>query len=162
MLTSDYNIASTRRRLLKPMIGEPELHELVEMEKVCFPPPEKYNLRTLRGFVSLNGAGLLRWYEEVEGKQRLAAFHLFDCFASELITLDVHPDFRRKGIGKKLVESSMAKLRELGHRYVSCQISTTNEASIVLHKLLGFRPVQVLKNYYGPGRHAYLMTAKLR
>lgn len=161
LLKRDFNVAYSRRRFLKPMLTEAELKEMAELEKLCFPPPENYDLRTLRMFVSLNGAGLLRRVEIVNGEPRLIAFHLFDCLMSELITLDVHPDFRRLGLGKMLVSESMAKLRELKHRFVTCQISVNNQASLDLHLPFGFKAIRTIRNYYGPGRDAYLLRAKL-
>ena len=161
LLRRDYNLAYSRRRYLKPMVPDAELREMAELEKVCFPPPENYDLRTLRMFVSLNGAGLLRRRELVNGKPHLIAFHLFDCLAGELITLDVHPDFRRLGIGKALVAESMGKLAELGHKQVTCQISVSNAASLELHYPFGFKKTRTVKNYYGPGRDAYLLVAKI-
>lgn len=161
LLRRDYNIAYSRRRFLKPMITDAELREMAELEKVCFPPPENYDLRTLRMFASLNGAGLLRRRELIDGTPKLIAFHLFDCLQGELITLDVHPDFRRHGIGRSLVAESMKKMHELGHKQVTCQISVTNDASLNLHYPFGFKRVRTVKNYYGPGRDAYLLIAKL-
>lgn len=161
-LERDYNIAYSRRRFLKPLVTLPELREMVELERLCFPSCESYDLRSLRMFVSLNGAGLLRLRETLpDGRRLLAAFHLFDCLASELITLDIHPDYRRRGIGLALVSESMARLREFGHDRVRCQIGISNEASLELHRRLGFGIRRLLRDYYGHGRHAYLLTAKL-
>jgi ribosomal-protein-alanine N-acetyltransferase len=162
LLRRDYNIAYSRRRFLKSMLSDSELREMAELEKICFPPPENYDLRTLRMFVSLNGAGLLRRRELIDGTLHLIAFHLFDCLAGELITLDVHPDFRRLGIGRALVSESIAKLKELGHKQVSCQIGVSNTASLELHYAFGFKAKRTIKNYYGPGRDAYLLVARIR
>ncbi|MGI8905850.1 MAG: GNAT family N-acetyltransferase [Candidatus Sumerlaeaceae bacterium] len=161
-LLRDYNIAYSRRRFLKPMVTDAELREMAELEKLCFPPPENYDLRTLRMFVSLNGAGLIRRRELVDGVPRLIAFHLFDCLAGELITLDVHPQFRRMGIGKILVTESLKKLKELGHQQVTCQISVTNKPSLELHYAFGFKPVRTIRNYYGPSRDAFLLAAPVK
>lgn len=161
MLQRDYNIAYTRKRFLKPMLGKDDLRELAELEKICFPPPENYDMRTLRMFVSLNGAGLLRWREDICGQPRLVAFHLFDCLAAELITLDVHPDFRRRGIAAALLAESLSRLRQLGHKYASCQIATDNDPSLQLHERFGFRRMQILRKYYENGRDAYLLRAPL-
>ena len=161
MISRDYNIAFSRRRYLKPMLRDEELREMLELERVCFPPPTNYDFRTLRMFVSLNGAGLLRIRKSVNGEQVLAAFHLFDCVAAELITLDVHPDFRRQGLGRQLLVESLGKLREFGHTHATCQIAVDNVASLELHKHFGFEPVTLLKGYYGRGRDAYLREAAL-
>lgn len=161
MFSRDYNIAYSRRRYLKPMLRDEELREMVDLERICFPPPSNYDLRTLRMFVSLNGAGLLRRREIVNERPLLVAFHLFDCLAAELITLDVHPDFRRNGLGSLLLTESLNKLREFGHSLVSCQIAVDNVPSLELHRRFGFEPVRRLKNYYGPGKDAYLLEAPL-
>lgn len=161
-LERDYNIAYSRRRFLKAMVPAAELREMAELERLCFPPCENYDLRTLRMFVSKNGAGLIRLRDPgPEGRPLLTAFHLFDCLAAELITLDVHPLRRRQGIGQLLVSESMSKLREFGHDRVTCEIGITNEASLELHQRLGFQTKRLLKNYYGHGRHAYLLAARL-
>jgi [ribosomal protein S18]-alanine N-acetyltransferase len=161
VLTRDYNIAYSRRRYLKPMLSDAELRDMVELERICFPPPSNYDLRTLRMFVSLNGAGLIRCREIVDERPMLIAFHLFDCVAAELITLDVHPKFRRNGLGSKLLTESLTKLAEVGHTQASCQIAVDNEPSLKLHQLFGFQPVRTLKNYYGPGRDAHLLVTSL-
>ncbi|AXA35838.1 MAG: hypothetical protein KatS3mg130_0605 [Candidatus Sumerlaea sp.] len=162
MICSDYNIACTRRRFLRPCISEGEIRELAELERLCFSPAERYDIRTLRLFVSMNGAGLLRYYDEATAPPSLAAFHLFDCLSAELITLDVHPQYRRRGIGTQLLTMSLQKLAQLGHRHATCEIAVENEPSLSLHRRLGFQPVRLLKHYYGPGRHALLLRARLR
>lgn len=165
MIIETYNIKPQRRRFLKPMLSHDELMPLVELEKVCFPPPDNYDLRTLKTFVSLNGAGLLRWYSDTPAgggePLPLVAFHLFDCLAAELITLDVHPDWRRQGIGAALLRRSLGKLRSLGYATVSCQIAADNAASLALHAKFGFKPVGTIKGYYGRGRDAFHLIARL-
>ena len=163
MIVSNYNISPSRQARRAPMIPHVELGELAHLETICFPPEELYDLDTLARFASLNGAGLLRWFEtRDDGQSHLAAFHLFNCIAAELITLDVHPDHRRRGIGTALVTESLRKLRELGHRQATCQIATSNEASLDLHYRLGFKAVRTLRNYYGAGRNAHLLVAILQ
>lgn len=162
MLCCDYNVAYTRRWILRPCLTDVELRELEALEKLCFPPQDRYDLRTLRVFVSLNGIGVLRYYNDTLDPPMLAAFHLFDCLAGELITLDVHPDYRGRGVATLLLATSLAKLRSLGHTSATCEIEIRNEVSLRLHAKFGFRPLRILKNYYGPGRDAYLMRTHLR
>ncbi|PKO19846.1 hypothetical protein CVU37_02320 [candidate division BRC1 bacterium HGW-BRC1-1] len=163
MIVSNYNINPPRQARRAPMIPHAELEELAHLETICFPPEELYDLDTLAHFASRNGAGLLRWIEPRDNAlPHLAAFHLFNCFTAELITLDVHPDHRRRGIGTALVTESLRKLRELGHRQATCQIATSNENSLQLHYRLGFKPVRTLRNYYGARRDAHLLVATLQ
>jgi ribosomal-protein-alanine N-acetyltransferase len=159
VILSDYNVAYSRRRFLQPVISDPEIRELLQLEKLCFPPPDNYDTRTLRMFLSLNGSGLLRWRQNEHSP--VVAFHLFNCLAGELITLDVHPEFRNRGIGSELLKKSLGKLREMSHPVAHCQISVNNAASLALHRKFGFQIRKILKNYYGPGRNAYLLSAML-
>lgn len=133
---------------------------MVELEVLCFPPPTNYDLRTLRNFCSINGSLVFRIYP-LDEPTRLVAFHIADTLFGELITLDVHPDFRRRGLGKWLVEQSLATLKKAGHGEATCQIATGNEASLVLHAALGFVKRKRFKNYYGPGHDAFVLRAKL-
>ncbi len=159
-LREDLNIAYTRKRFIKPLLSDKELQPMVELELMCFPPPTNYDLRTLRGFCSVNGSLLFRVYPDHDSNE-LVAFHIADTLFGELVTLDVHPKFRRQGLGKWLVQASMAALKKAGHSEVSCQIATTNEASLLLHAALGFGKRKRMKNYYGPGHDAYFLRAKL-
>ncbi|MGB9692303.1 MAG: GNAT family N-acetyltransferase [Candidatus Sumerlaeaceae bacterium] len=161
MICSDYNFAFTRRRFLRPCLTTEEIHELEQLEKLCYPPADRYDFRTLRMFCSLNGIGILRYYEESLPQRPLVGFHLFDCLNAELITLDVHPEFRGRGIAGQLLLLSLKKLRALGHTRATCEIAVNNTVSLHLHKKFGFKPWRLLRNYYGAGRHAYLMRANL-
>lgn len=162
MIYSDFNIAYTRRRFLKPCLSPEEIRELEQLERLCFPPRDRYDFRTLRMFLSLNGIGILRYYEEADPQHPLVAFHLFDCLGAELITLDVHPQYRGRGIASQLLQMSLDKLRALGHTRATCQISVVNQPSLRLHKKFGFKPVRLLRDYYGPGRDAYLLRVSLQ
>lgn len=156
----DLNIASTRKRFIKPLLSDKHLQAMVDLELLCFPPPTNYDLRTLRNFCSINGSLAFRVYP-VEEPERLVGFHIADTLFGELITLDVHPDFRRRGVGRWLVGQSLAMLKKAGHGEASCQIATANEASLALHAELGFAKRKRIKNYYGPGHDAFLLRAKI-
>jgi ribosomal protein S18 acetylase RimI-like enzyme len=162
VICSDYNIAYSRRRFLKPCLTDREIREMEILERLCFSPAECYDIRTLRLFVSMNGIGILRYYDDTEESPRLVAFHLFDCINGELITLDVHPNFRGRGIATQLLQLSLKKLRDLGHTRTTCEIAVDNEPSLRLHRKFGFVPVRLLRHYYGPGKHAYYLTARLK
>ncbi len=51
---------------------------------------------------------------------------------------EVLPRYRRRGIGKAAMLLAMEKARERGYRLVLQQVRSGNEASIALHKSLGF------------------------
>ena len=51
--------------------------------------------------------------------------------------LEIHPDYRRKGLAMAL-ETFMMKVQNDKGKLVSAQIETDNAASLALHRKLGF------------------------
>ena len=92
---------------------------------------------------------------------RLAGFQLNDRLRCTIITIDVHPDFRRKGIARGLMRRSLEILRGYGVKLVSSQIATDNTPSLMLHLKFGFKIRQRIKHYYGTGDDAYLLVLQL-
>lgn len=73
----------------------------------------------------------------------------------------VSPDFRRRGIGKQLVETLLAQLEELA--FVTLEVRASNEPAIALYTGCGFVPVGTRKKFYShPTEDALLMTAYLK
>ena len=56
--------------------------------------------------------------------------------------LTTHPDWRRQGLGNALLESALARLRELGAAYVYAGAEDTNPAAQQFAERRGFRQVQ--------------------
>lgn len=83
-------------------------------------------------------------------------------FLSDLIhitTLAVHPDYRRKGIGEKL----MSYILDIGkkEKYKTCvlEVRVSNEKAINLYKKLGFKIDKIKKEYYPDNKEdAYYMV----
>ena len=57
----------------------------------------------------------------------------------------VHPDFHRQGIGRALYASLFAALAVQGYRNAYAGITLPNDASVALHKSVGFTPVGVYR-----------------
>ncbi len=51
----------------------------------------------------------------------------------------VHPDYRRRGIARKLMEKLLAAAEEEGYATMVAGIDSANEGSIRLHEQLGFK-----------------------
>jgi len=62
-----------------------------------------------------------------------------------LIELMINPQFRRKGIGTKLVTEAEKNVRESGCGHIYCYIIETNEASRGLFKKLGYSKMRDIK-----------------
>ena len=70
------------------------------------------------------------------------------------------PDYRRKGIGKKLAELMLTSCS--GVRTVCLEVRASNIAAITLYQALGFEAISVRKHYYDlPREDAVIMIKKI-
>ena len=75
-----------------------------------------------------------------------------------VVSVAVLPEYRQKGIGRALVEESVAgvKLKKSDELYL--EVRCSNNEAIRLYEKLGFTIKQRLKAYYRDGEDAYLMA----
>ncbi len=65
----------------------------------------------------------------------------------------VAASWRRKGLGRLLLELGQRRARELGWRQLHVCTFHTNRASLHLYIACGFYPLGLLPDYAGPGLH---------
>ena len=58
---------------------------------------------------------------------------------ASVFSLEVLKDFRKKGYGRKLMESAITRCKERGFHLVELNTETYNEAANYLYKSLGFQ-----------------------
>ncbi len=80
--------------------------------------------------------------------------------ADEVHILDVavHPDHRRCGIGKLLLQEILAEARQNGACSASLEVRASNLPAIALYQALGFQQVAIRQGYYENGEDALLMV----
>ncbi len=66
----------------------------------------------------------------------------------EVLNLGVHPDFRKKGIGRDLMQVLIKQSKETDVKKGLLDVKRSNFPAIALYESLGFRQVGVRKNYY--------------
>lgn len=71
-----------------------------------------------------------------------------------IVTLAVDPDWRRRGIGERLMRACEARFDLPRFRL---QVRKSNAPAIRLYQRLGYAIVDALPGYYGDGEDAYLM-----
>lgn len=83
----------------------------------------------------------------------------------------IHPDYRKKGIGRKLYSAFFEKVAKKGCKAVHSVTSPVNKVSINFHTRMGFQiekgdsivdwiPVNI--DYDGPGEDRVLFTRKIK
>ncbi len=69
----------------------------------------------------------------------------------------VSPAFRRRGIGRQLVQTLLARSDDLS--FVTLEVRASNQPAIALYTACGFRPVGTRRRFYShPAEDALLMT----
>ena len=141
--------------VIRPYAQE-EFATLHAIDAECYAPEIAYSRRTMRAFLRLPGAECL----VAEEGGTIVGFILTDRYraAGHIITLDVAPAARRRGVGTALVEAAHASLARAGVREVELETSTANTAAVAFWKRHGYRECGVLPNYYENGEDAYWMT----
>jgi ribosomal-protein-alanine N-acetyltransferase len=67
---------------------------------------------------------------------------------AHITTLGVHPDFRRRGIGERLLVAILTEARGRGVRRASLEVRESNRAATGLYEKYGFHPIARRKAYY--------------
>ncbi|MFN7952945.1 MAG: ribosomal protein S18-alanine N-acetyltransferase [bacterium] len=80
----------------------------------------------------------------------------------EVLTIAVDPRFRRRGVGRALLERALADAARRGARKAHLEVRASNHAARGLYLLLGFSERGLRPRYYAhPVEDALLMTADL-
>jgi ribosomal-protein-alanine N-acetyltransferase len=81
--------------------------------------------------------------------------------AVEIQNVAVHPDWRRRSIGRRLVEIVLDEARAAGVRRGLLEVRRYNRPALSLYRKLGFRETGTRQGYYSDGEDAVLMELDL-
>lgn len=132
--------------------------QIAQIEKLCFSDPwsensisSELNSRISLWLVALDGNSVAGYI----GSQSVLD-------EADMMNVAVHPDYRRQGIGEKLVLALAQALTEKGIRGLMLEVRESNVPAIALYEKLGFRQVGLRKNYYrAPKENALIMRKEL-
>jgi len=71
--------------------------------------------------------------------------------------LAVHPDFRRQGIGKRLLGRALTVLDSRGVDSVKLEVRANNDGAHDLYRSFGFEHCRTIPNYYDNGEDALVL-----
>jgi len=81
--------------------------------------------------------------------------------ALEIQNVAVHPDWRRRSIGRRLVGFALDEGRAAGVPRALLEVRRYNQPAIALYRTLGFREMGLRRRYYADGEDALLMELEL-
>lgn len=160
------------RKLVEPDVGAQvgirrmraeDLDAVVELQKRAFKHPWSPEL-VKRELTHDWSTILLAEDAPRGGPQRIAGFMIFWLVHDELHILNIatDPDYRRRGIARKLLEETLATARNHKCAMATLEVRRSNEAAIELYRSYNFRAVGIRPNYYvDEGEDAIVMIADL-
>ncbi len=151
--------SKTQTATLRPVTFA-DIEALYSLDQVCFPPGIAYSRGELRRFLGIATAqGVL-----ADRDGTLAGFavgYLTRRRTAHVVTLDVGPGERRRGLGKALLEALLERLARAGALEARLEVSTENTGAIAFYEKLAFRVRRPLPGYYGPGRDGLEMERQI-
>lgn len=78
-----------------------------------------------------------------------------------LVSLAVHPNFRRRGVGEKLLKRLLKTLKLSGVKKVYLEVRKSNVAAQGLYAKLAFKSSRTIPSYYLDGEDAVEMIVTL-
>lgn len=129
--------------LIRKMRGN-DLPRVMEIELATFTMP--WSEATFRGLLRRSDSDL--YVADVRGA--VAGYAVFWSVSDqgELGNVAVAADHRGRGLGRKLVETVLARAAERGVREIFLEVRKSNEGAQNLYRTFGFFEVGKRKNYY--------------
>ena len=138
------------------LMDKNHISKVVELETLCFSSPwsEKALEEELENpnavfLVTEDGTGYIGCH--------------FVCGDGAMTNLAVHPEHRRKGIGKQLLLALEEEAKKLDAETISLEVRKSNLSAINLYEKMGYKTVGERPNFYTkPTENAVLMTLEIR
>lgn len=115
------------------------LDNLANLHKLCFP----HKPWSADEFADLKKSGC-----EIIASQNGFIVYRTVCDESEIITIGVHPDARRTGIGIALIGVMEADLKKQGVKHIFLEVAADNAPARAMYEQTGFVQVGVRPKYY--------------
>ena len=137
-----------------------DLDAVMEIEKASFGSP--WSRRSFEAELAMNSL-----YSHLLVATRCQQVVGFICFQyviddAHIINFAVHPEHRRCGYGRWLLQQSLVCAHKLGVDQVVLEVRVSNRAAIKLYQQAGFQLLALRRRFYSDnGEDAYVMAKRL-
>ena len=137
---------SSLKLRIRPATKE-DLSALLELEKICF-KEETFHKRQIE-YLLLKARSLVL-IASLEGNIIGSIIILLRRHISNarIYSLNVHPSYRRKGIGSSLLDKSEKLLKKMGYTKLTLEAGVNNIGARDLYTSKGFFVVRKIEEYY--------------
>ena len=143
---------------IKEMTAQ-DIPQLAGLERLCFSTPWSEN--SLKAELQKEDAVFLVARQGIT----LAGYAGMNCVLDEgyVDNVAVHPDFRRLGIGRALVQALLSEAQNRNLAFLTLEVRPSNLAAVALYQSLGFAQVGRRKGFYSqPSEDGLMMTRYLK
>lgn len=136
---------------------------LYALEEVCFQPPIRFPRRAMRQMIENSDSAT--WIAEEQGS--VAGFAIVDWAgdppqrSAYIQTIEVAPDFRRRGIGIELLRRVEASAQSAGASEIWLHVDIRNDPAIRLYRSQGYCLHGRRNHYYARDRAADIYSKSL-
>ena len=140
-----------------------DLEAIVELDAECFDPPFRFSSRAMRRFIEAENA----WVTIAESDRSLAGFsivHREKTAAMDVgyvVTIDVAKQFRRLGIGERMLANAESWVRGFGGVGMILHVFTKNAGAIHFYERIGYKRVGIQRGFYGSNLDAAMYWKEL-
>lgn len=134
-------------------LAQQHLAQAAELERLCFAEP--WSETALRLYLTDGVA-----YAACDPSGRVLAYGgmLPSGDGGEIINLAVHPDFRRQGLGRAVLNALLEDADRRGLHRLALEVRVSNGAAIALYRSHGFAVAGLRRRFYSlPTEDAYTM-----
>ncbi|MFH1096065.1 MAG: ribosomal protein S18-alanine N-acetyltransferase [Candidatus Desantisbacteria bacterium] len=142
---------------ISPMTMD-DVSQIAALEKMCFTMPWSEGLFVAE--LENNNS----YFLTIRLRSNLIGYAGFWMIIDEahIVSLAVHPEFRRQKIGEMLVSSMLDMAKQKGALRATLEVRETNSPANLLYEKFGFRCVALRKGYYSDTKeHAVIMWMDL-
>lgn len=136
---------------------------MLKLDQHCFESDIAYSRAELSSYVNRKGSFTIVAAPEQEPK-RVAGFITVEMHSKgygHVITIDIHEEFRRKGLGTQLMKAAEEKVRDLEGFMLALEVAVNNAPAIEFYRKHGYQKVKTIAGYYQGRLDALLLTKRL-
>jgi ribosomal-protein-alanine N-acetyltransferase len=129
-----------------------DLEAMYALDVLCFQPPFRFSRRAMRGFAEAPSSISVLAHAEGE----LVGFCVadFNERTGYVVTLDVAPAWRRRGLARRLMIEIETKVRAASGLGMELHVFKGNLGAIHFYESLGYDRVAIAAGFYGRGLDA--------
>jgi len=155
--TFDYFFCGTSEDTI---IHQGLIDRLSSLDEQFFPTPWK-SLKWNEVLKHKSGSYLMGVCHDLERVYGFALFGTSNPDSAHLYKILVDPEFKRQGLGQKLLLDAMSLLKEKKYKSVFLEVEQSNFEALGFYRNLGYKVLVGKKDFYGPMRDAFAMEAIL-